>query len=265
MEIAGKRALITGASGGIGKAIACALHRKGAEVVVSARREEVLNELCAELGDRAHALPADLANRADLARLHSQAGDIDILVANAGLPGSGSLDDFTPEEIDHAIDVNLRAPVQLARAFFPAMVERGHGHLAFIGSLNSKIPNPGSSVYSAGKFGLRGFALALREDLQGSGVGVTVVYPGFIRDAGMWAETGIELPKGVGTKTPDEVADAVVKGIEKNRAEIDVAPVAARAGSKVAMIAPAVFNAATRRAGSHDLAAKTGDAQKNKR
>ena len=94
-------------------------------------------------------------------------------------------------------------------------------------SLAGKAAAPGTSVYAATKFGLRGFALALREDLAAKGVGVSVSCPGFIRDAGMFAESGAKLPPYVGTKRPDDVARAVVKAIEHNRAELDVAPAAA--------------------------------------
>lgn len=265
MEISGTRALVTGASGGIGAAIAAALSNAGADVIVTARREEVLEELRARLGPTTRAITADLADRGDVARLTREAGTIDILVANAALPGSGRLDEFTPEEVDRVIDVNLRAPVHLAHALVPGMTARGHGHLVFIGSMNSKMPNPRTTLYSATKFGLRGFALALREDLHGSGVGVTSIYPGFIREAGMWADTGLDLPWYVGTRTPEDVADAVVKGIERNRAEIDVAPIPVKATGRLSMLAPNAMNAVTRLRGSHELADQTGRAQKDKR
>ena len=101
-------------------------------------------------------------------------------------------------------------------------------------SLSAVPRRPSSSVYCATKFGLRGFALGLRDDLVPNGVGVTVVFPGFIRDAGMFAESGAKLPPGVGTKTPEDVARAVVRAIESDRAEIDVAPLALRAGAAFA-------------------------------
>ena len=110
------------------------------------------------------------------------------------------------------------------------MVERGRGHMVFIASLSGKISSGGSAIYSATKFGLRGFAAGLREDLLGSGVGVTTVYPGFISDAGMFAEAGTKLPPGVGTRTPEAVAEAVVRGIEEGKAELDVAPLGMRLG-----------------------------------
>jgi short-subunit dehydrogenase len=265
VDLEGSTVLLTGASGGIGKAIARALHARGAEALLSARRAGVLEELRAELGDRARVLEADLAGSAAAAELAERAGRVDVLVANAGLPAAGRIGDFTAEEIDRALDVNLRAPVQLAHALLPAMLERGRGHLVFVSSLNGKASSVRSSLYSATKFGLRGFAAGLREDLHGTGVGVTTVFPGFIRDAGMFAESGAKLPPGVGTKTPEEVAAAVVRGIEEDRAEIDVAPIGLRVGVLAASIAPTTMARVQRRLGSVVVADSIAEGQKTKR
>jgi uncharacterized protein len=265
MRLDGSRVLLTGASGGIGQAIARALHARGAHLLLSARRAEVLDELRAELGERVEALPADLADRESVAELARRAGDIDVLVANAALPGTGPLADFSGEEIDRALDVNLRAPMQLGRALMPGMVERGRGHLVFISSLSGKVTSPGSAIYSATKFGLRGFAGGLREDLHDSGVGVSVVFPGFIREAGMFAEAKVKLRRGVGTRTPEDVADAVVLAIERDRAEIDVAPFGLRAGTKLGEIAPRLVSRVQRRLGSMDVARELAEGQRDKR
>ncbi|HEX3690997.1 MAG TPA: SDR family NAD(P)-dependent oxidoreductase, partial [Solirubrobacteraceae bacterium] len=188
----------------------------------------------------ARALVSDLAIAEDVDRLAAEAlgAGVDVLVANAAHPATGMLAALTQEQIDLMLAVNLRAPIALARALAPAMVERGRGHLVFISSLSGKSAQPASSLYSATKFGLRGFGLALREDLRGTGVGVSVVAPGFIRDSGMFAKTGVKLPPGVGTRTPQDVADAVIRAIEGNRAEIDVAPLGLRVGSAIASVAP---------------------------
>ena len=114
------------------------------------------------------------------------------------------------------LDVNLRAPIVLAQGLLPRMIARHSGQLVFISSLSGKAATPNTSLYNASKFGLRGFAAALRADLHGSGVGVTTVFPGFISDAGMFADAEVELPTGVGTRTPEQVADAVV---ERDRAQ----------------------------------------------
>jgi uncharacterized protein len=265
MEIGGRRVLLTGASGGIGDAIARALHARGATVLLSGRRTDALEQLAGELGERAEALPADLSTPQGVGELVAAAGDIDILVANAALPGSGRIDDFTPDQIDRTIAVNLRAPIQLARELAPGMVERGAGQLVFISSMSGKIANGGGSVYSATKFGLRGFAAGLRDELHGSGVGVTVVFPGFISDGGMFADTGIELPSYVKTRTPGQVAAAVVRGIERDRGEIDVAPLTVRATGWLAAIAPDAVAAVGRRLGSAEVAEELAERQRVKR
>jgi NAD(P)-dependent dehydrogenase (short-subunit alcohol dehydrogenase family) len=120
-------------------------------------------------------------------------------------------------------------------------------------------------MYSATKFGIRGFALAARADLRPHGVGVSVVLPGFISDAGMYADAGVPLPAGVGTKTPQQVAAAVIRAVERNRAEIDVAPLGLRLGAAFAQLAPGLAATVTRLAGSDRLAAEFSAAQIDKR
>jgi uncharacterized protein len=265
VQLDGSTALLTGATGGIGQAIAEALYAAGARVLLSGRRTELLDEVRARLGDRAVSLPADLAEPGAAADLAARAGDADVLVANAGLPGSGRLDGFTPDEIDRALDVNLRAPMQLTRALLPGMLERGRGHLVFISSLSGRVASSGSSVYSATKFGLRGFAAGLREDLHLTGLGVTVVYPGFVSEAGMFADSGARLPRWVGTVTPEQVAEAVVRGVERERAEIDVAPLSLRAGTFAGSIAPVTVARLQRRLGSDRIARRIAEGQRPKR
>ena len=265
MSLDRRRVLLTGATGGLGRAIAGALHARDATVVATGRREGALEKLCGELGDRIEPLVADLSAREDLAALARRAGRVDVLVANAALPGSGRLDSFVPEEIDRALDVNLRAPMQLARALVPAMVERGEGHLVFVSSLNGKIPSAGTSVYTATKYGLRGFAASLRAELSAAGVGATAVFPSFVAEAGMWADTRIELPRGVHLPSPEEVAAAVVGGIERDRGEIDVAPVPLRVSAALAGLAPGAVAAVASRLGAGEVADQAAAAQRSKR
>jgi uncharacterized protein len=265
MNIEGRKVLLTGASSGIGRVIAQALHQRGASLVVTARRKELLDDLCAELGDKAEAVAADLTSKDDIARLAESAGDVDVLVLNASLPASGRLEELTPEEIDRGIDANLRAPIQLVRALVPRMMERGEGHLVFVSSLLGKMTRPGSSVYCGTKFGLRGFALALSDDLHPKGVGVTTVLPGFIGDVGMFAETGVSPPGGMGTSTAQEVADAVLRGIESGEPEIVVAPRKLRMGAFLLSIAPKRMAKVRRRPESYEYAAAVAQAQASKR
>ena len=263
MQISGSTILLTGATGGIGHAIARELRERGGELILTGRRADVLEPLADELGARA--LAVDLSDPAEVERLVAESGALDILVANAALPASGRLESFTMAEIDRALDVNLRAPIALAHALAPAMVARGKGHLLFMSSLSGKSATPGSAIYNATKFGLRGFASSLRADLRASGVGVSAVFPGFIRDAGMFAEAGVELPTVVGTASPEDVARATVQAIERNRAEIDVAPLPIRLGATFAGIAPELASKVARRLGSHEIARAVEAGQRAKR
>lgn len=250
MRVAGARVLLTGATGGLGHAIARGLHAAGArELVLSGRRADVLAPLATELGGRGVA--CDLADADDLDRLLDAAGDVDVLVANAALPASGRIDALSRAEIDAALAVNLRAPIVLGQAVAARLAARGAaGQLVFVSSLAGKAASSGGSLYSATKFGLRGFALGLREDLRTDGIGVSVVSPGFIRGAGMFHDSGARLPPGVGTKAPEDVARAVVRAVERDLAEVDVAPVPLRLGAAFANLAPATASALQRRLGS---------------
>ncbi len=192
MQIHNSTVLLTGATGGLGEAIARELGGRGAKLILTGRRTDVLEGLAGELGARA--LAADLADRAAVDRLLGDAGAVDILVANAALHGAGRLEEFEMVEVDRTLEVNLRAPIAMAHALAPAMVARGQGHLLFISSLSGKAPTAMTSLYNATKFGLRGFALGLRPELRERGVGVSVVNPGFIREAGMFAASGAKLP-----------------------------------------------------------------------
>jgi short-subunit dehydrogenase len=266
VQLDGRRALVTGATGGIGKAIARALHERGAHVLLTGRRAEVLDELVTELGgQRCEAVPADLASADDVRSLLDRAGRVDVLVANAALPGSGRLDEYSTDEIQRALDVNLGAPIHLARALVPEMIDRGEGHLVFISSISGKVASPRGSIYAATKFGLRGFATSLHAELRDQGVGVTTVFPGFISDAGMWAETGLKLRPGVSTRTPEQVAAGVIKGIDSNKSEIDVAPLVLRAGGWAAGISQSAVQRLQRLGGGDELAEQMAEGQRAKR
>jgi short-subunit dehydrogenase len=263
MELRGSSVLLTGATGGIGHAIARRLHAAGASLLLTGRRLDVLEPLAAEIGGRA--TPVDLSDRAAVDRLLADAGDVDILVANAALPASGEVLDFSVEQIDRALEVNLRAPIALSRVLAERMAQRGRGHIVLISSLAGKSSQPASAIYSATKFGLRGFGQGLRGDLAPRGVGVSVVFPGFIRDAGMFHESGAKLPKGVGTSTPEAVAAAVLKAIEQNKGELDVAPVGLRVGTTFASVAPQLSAKVAKRLGGDKIAEQLAAGQADKR
>jgi short-subunit dehydrogenase len=263
VNLGGRTALVTGATGGIGTAIARALSARGATLLLSGRRTDVLEPLASELGARA--LECDLSDPAAVDRLADEAASVDLLVANAALPASGYLTTFTQQEIDRALAVNLRAPIALARRLVESMMERGSGHLVFVSSLSGKAASPGGSVYSATKFGLRGFALGLRQDLRPHGVGVSIVAPGFVRGAGMFHDSGAKLPAYIGTSSPEQVADGVVRAIERNRAEVEVAPLGVRAGAAAGGLLPELVANVQRRLGGDRISERLAEGQRPKR
>lgn len=227
VELQGKTVLLSGATGGLGRAIAEELAGAGAALVLSSRRAQELEQIAAGLpgGARRHrAVAADLAIPGAAEKLIEDAGDVDGLVANAALPASGRLEELSSRDLGRALQVNFEAPIRMAHELAPKLVEKGEGQLVFIASTAGIAPSPRSSLYSATKYGLRGFAFSLRQDLLPRGVGVSVVSPGFVREAGMFADSGAATPPLVGTTTPKKVGKAVVRAIRKNSSEITVAP-----------------------------------------
>ena len=266
MELSGHSALLTGATGGLGRAIAAALAARGTRLILSGRKAGALEALAAELpGDGHRTVPAELAEAGAAEKLAAEAGEVDILVANAGLPGTGRLPDYSAEQLTGTLRVNLEAPILLARALEPGMLERGSGHMVFISSLSGKSATPLSSIYNATKFGLRGFALGLRADLDPLGIGVSIVSPGTIREAGMYADSGAPPIKGLGTGSPSQVAAAVVKAIEHNKVEITVAPLQQRFLAHFALTSPGIAVKIASGGAGQKAAAEVAAGQKDKR
>jgi short-subunit dehydrogenase len=264
VRIEGKTVLLTGATGGLGQAIARTLAERGARLVLSARKPEALEELARGLPGDHRVVAADLGEEGAAERLVQDSGEVDVLVANAALPAGGRLERFSQEDLTAALRVNLEAPVKMARDLVPAMRERGSGHLVFISSLQGKVAFANSSIYTATKFGLRGFSLALRDELWGSGVGVSVILPGFIREAGMFADSGAKAPPGLGTSSPEEVGEGVVAAIEGDRAEVQVAPLLQRLGASFAHRRPHLASRITRRSAGQ-MADRVSEGQSGKR
>jgi uncharacterized protein len=261
-DLSGKTALVTGATGGVGRAIARELRANGAGLLVSGRRAEALEALEEEL--RARPIACDLTRADEVELLAERARHAEIAVVNAGLPGTGPVDAFSHEELDRVLDVNLRAAVLLARGVVRPMIERGSGHIVFIGSLSGQVATHGNILYAATKFGLHGFARGLREELHGTGVLVSMVIPGFISGAGMYADSGVELPKGVGTKRPEDVAKAVVRTLHGNRRELYVATPALRLATRLGVAFPGLVGPISRRFDSGEMAAAMSVAQRPK-
>src|SRR5688500_14206500 len=176
MELQGKAILLTGATGGLGRAIAAELGSRGATLVLSGRDPEALATLAAQLPGGDHRfVAADLAEAGGAERLVADAGEIDGIVLNAGDRAHGPVDELPAQQIERAIRVNLEAPVQMTRAASPMFRERGEGHLVFIASLAGKAAARRHILYGATKAGLRAFALGLRPDIGRDGGGVLVV------------------------------------------------------------------------------------------
>ncbi|WP_019015289.1 3-oxoacyl-[acyl-carrier-protein] reductase [Elioraea tepidiphila] len=180
----GKQALVTGASGGIGGAIARALHAQGAIVGLSGTRREALEALAAELGERAHVLPANLADPAApdalIAAAEAAMGGLAILVNNAGLTRDGLALRMKDEDWDTVLAVDLSAAFRLSRAALKGMLRRRAGRILSIGSIVGATGNPGQANYAAAKAGLVGMSKALAQEVAARGITVNVIAPGFI-------------------------------------------------------------------------------------
>jgi short-subunit dehydrogenase len=264
VDVRGKTVLLTGASTGLGPHIARRLRRAGATFILSARNEEALSKLAAELGD-SRVVPADLSKPGEPERLAKEAGDVDVLIANAGIPATGRLVTFTLEEVDRALAVNLRSAVVLTHALLPGMLERKSGHIVFMSSIAGHVPAGGETLYNATKFALRGFGLALHEELQGTGVGASVICPTFVSEAGMWAVTGLKVDPMAGEVTPAKVADAVCTAIARNRAEVDVMPLQLKGSLKVQALTPGLFRSVGRATGATKANETLTERQRDKR
>jgi len=246
MELQGRRVAVTGASRGIGSAIARALHRRGADLVLTARRQDALSVLADDLGGAI--LIADLSDPESLRRLAAELAGVDGLVLNAGVDAADDLVDLTAREIEEVIAVNLRAPAVLSAIVGREMRARRRGHIVFISSMAGKMATEGNgALYACTKWGVRGLALSLREELRRHGVGVSAVFPGPIRETGMFADTSVGLPSSIKTNSAEEVAGAVVRAIEADVAELDVAAPLLRLGGVLGPLAPALIAALARR------------------
>jgi 3-oxoacyl-[acyl-carrier protein] reductase len=183
-DLSGKSALVTGASGGIGGAIAKALHARGATVGLSGTRTEPLEKLKAELGERAHVLPADLGDPAAIETLLKSAdaalGGIDILINNAGLTRDNLAMRMKDEDWQKVIDVNLTAGFRLARGAMRGMMKKRWGRIIGITSVVGVTGNPGQANYAAAKAGMIGMSKSLAQEVASRGITVNCVAPGFI-------------------------------------------------------------------------------------
>ncbi|MHB1537551.1 MAG: SDR family NAD(P)-dependent oxidoreductase [Solirubrobacteraceae bacterium] len=230
MELAGTKALITGASGGIGAAIARTLARAGVDLAVSGRREDALAALTTELsplGVRCVAVTAELADRDALSSLLERAedaiGPLEVIVNNAGVEHVGSYATTDPQELESTIEINLVAPMLLTRLALPRMLERRRGHIVFVSSLAGKFGPAYNAPYAASKAGLVALTQSLRAEHAGGPVGFSVVCPGFTAGEGMYqrmVEEGHRSNRLLGETSTSRVAEAVLRAIRDDVGEI---------------------------------------------
>lgn len=218
-DLTGKSALITGASGGIGGAIATSLHQAGATVTLSGTRVEPLEALAKELGDRAHVLPCDLSDADAVAALPKQAADamgsVDILVNNAGITRDNIFMRMSDEEWSSVLDVNLTSTMRLCKGVIRGMMKSRWGRIINITSVVGTTGNPGQANYAASKAGMLGMSKSIAYEVASRGITVNCIAPGFISTAmtdklndDQKAQILGQVPAGrIGD--PDEIAAAV--------------------------------------------------------
>lgn len=219
-DLTGKKALVTGATGGIGGAIAKALHAQGATVGISGRNEDKLKALASELGDRVHVLPADLSSGEAAVELVKRAeetlGGVDILVNNAGLTRDGLSMRMKDEDWSDVIDVNMTSTFKMAQAAQRGMMKARHGRIINIASVVGVTGNPGQCNYVASKAGMIGWSKAMAAEVASRGITVNCVAPGFIATAmtdalndDQKAKINSTIPAGK-MGTSEDIASAVV-------------------------------------------------------
>lgn len=231
MVLNGAVVLITGASAGIGRAYAEAFGRRGAKVVLVARREALLDDLRREIEPYASevlVITADLSREADreavIRSTLERFGRINILINNAGVVLTGPLETNSREAIQNLVAVNLTAAIDLTRLALPAMLNRGRGIIVNVASVAGRVAAPGYAVYGAGKSGLLSFSEILRRDLHGTGVQVLSVLPGYTRTAMSPEATQRHMQSlGLSVFDPSDVAEATIRAILNGQNEVFIA------------------------------------------
>jgi len=219
-DLSGKTALVTGATGGIGGAIARGLHRQGATVALSGTRKEALDQLAAELKDRVQVLPCDLSDKDQVEALVPKAeevmGKLDILVCNAGVTKDNLFVQLRDEDWESVININLTATFRLSRAAMKTMMRRRHGRIIGITSVVGVTGNPGQGNYTAAKAGMIGMFKSIAKEYARRGVTANCVAPGFVATAmtdklnDKQREAILQMVPSGRLGTPDDIAAAVV-------------------------------------------------------
>ena len=271
MDIRGTSILLTGGSRGIGPYIAKALLSRGGRVTMAARSADDLERVADNLGGDVATAPGDVSDGGDRERMVKAAeeafGPVDILVNNAGIESVLPFTEYAEDEVHQIVQVNLEAPIQLCRLVVPKMVERGRGHIVNISSLAGKAAVPYNTVYSATKHGLVGFTYSLREELHETGVSVSVICPGYVTGAGLFARhhrPGVRMAGGTLT-TPVKVAAAVIRAIERDKPDVVVAGFLPQLSDVSFAVSPRVSAAIARRIGGYEPMRREAERQAEKR
>ena len=253
-DLKGRNAIVTGASRGLGVHIARALAAEGVNLALVARTSDAISSLAQELtekGIRAVPLTADLADTSGLdaviERAEAELGAIDILVNNAGIDGIRIFADESAAQTEQMVRTNLLSPMLLTHKLLPRLLSRQSGHIVNIASLAGKSSAPYSVSYSSSKAGLVAFSHCLRNELQGTGVSVSVICPGFVTDAGMFFASairkhGAQVSPLLGTSKPEHVARAVVRALRKDSIELPVNPGPIRIIMAINQLAPSMVS-----------------------
>jgi len=246
MRLGGVTALVTGASGGLGAAVAEQLAAHGVDVYVHGRDPDRTGALAARVGGRA--VLADLGAPAGVDQLAEAAGAVDLLVLNAGEGYAGPFVQMPPARIEELVALDLAGAIRLCRLVLPGMLARGRGHLCFVSSIAGRTGVAGEAVYAAAKAGVDAFAESLRLELAGSGVGITVLVPAVV-DTAFFARRGLPYQRrSPRPLPPDRVARALVSAIERDRPEVFI-PAWTRVAPAVRALAPGTFRRLSARFG----------------
>jgi short-subunit dehydrogenase len=223
----GKVVLLTGGSRGLGPVIAESLAKRGAIIALTARSKTGLDTVASNLGAKGTEIisfPADLSQPPQREKLIkdvlNEFGKIDILINNAGLETEGAYTELAWASIQETIEVNLTAPMELTHLVLPGMLKRKSGHIVNISSIAAKSGGPYAATYSGTKAGMAEWTRGLRLELRNSGIHFSSIFPGYVREVGMFARFGMTPPRMVGSCHPSKVAEAVVRAILKKRKEV---------------------------------------------
>jgi len=265
-QLRGANAILTGGSQGLGPLIARELALAGVNLALAARSADRLKAVAdevAQLGVAVVAIPADLTREADRLQLIRRAedalGPVDLLINNAAIEPIGGFIRKTPAEIEQTVTTNVTAPAVLARAVLPGMIERRRGHIVNMASLAGKLGVPYNAIYGGTKAALFAWSDALRIELEGSGVSVTVIAPGFVTDTGMYSRHYAKPPALLGESRPADVVAGVMRALQHGDHEVVVNPRPFAPMHALYALAPGFLVGAMKRLGIMDFLKKTYD------